>query len=86
MTDAEEKADSNEFEISGTRNNKSKISQLKTLIDIQSKAMINNLIIGGLNEAQDGMAEDVENTLKAFMFEDLKPHFDLYQSLNRLPI
>ena len=77
VTNAEEKADSNEFEISEARKNISELQKqnqsLKdTLTDIQSKAMINNLKISGLDEAQDGMAEDVENTVRAFMFEDLK--------------
>ena len=76
VTNAEEKADSNEFEIREARKNISELQKqnqsLKdTLTDIQPKSMISNLIIGGLDEAQDGMAEDVGNTVRAFMFEDL---------------
>ena len=43
-----------------------------TLTDMQAKSIINNLIIGGLDEVEEGMAEDVEHTVRSFMLDDLK--------------
>lgn len=72
-----EKVDSTEFDLGKTREEletlRTQNQNLKdTLVDMQSKSMINHLIIGGLDEAENETAEVTEKAVRAFMYEDLK--------------
>ena len=77
VTKTEEKIDTNEFDINEARKDISELQKqnqsLKdTLNDMQAKSMMNNLIIGGIAEAENGIEENVENTVRRFMLDDLK--------------
>ena len=73
----EEKVELNKFDINKARNDISDLQKqnqtLKdTVTDMQAKSVMNNLIIGDLDEVEEGMAEDVEHTVRSFMLDDLK--------------
>ena len=77
VTSVEQKAASNEFDIGQARDNITKLQkqnqELKDeMNDMKSKGMIGHLIIGGVDEGEEGMDEDTEETVRAFMYHDLK--------------
>ena len=77
VTRVENKSEETEFELAKTQEELATIKEQNqgikdSINDIQSKAMINNLIIGGVDEANFETEEGTKQQVGAFLRDDLK--------------
>ena len=77
ITSITERVEMNDFEMEKAREEVQKLSEengklKQSLNDIQSKSMINNLIIGGIEESDQESETQLENSVRSFFSDQLK--------------